>query len=394
MKHLSQSPHDPEFVQDPYPFYDRARTQGPVVFWEDYDMPCAFDAATVSALLRDRRLGRAVPDAQRVAVPEHLAPFHRIEQYSMLELEPPDHTRLRGLVLRAFTSRRVASLRPDIEAITAELLAALPRDAPFDLIPAFCTQLPVRIIARLLGVPEVMAPDLLRWSNAMVAMYQAGRNREIEDAATAAATEFSAFLTQYIEERRKKPADDLITQLIAAEQDGARLSTDELIGTCVLLLNAGHEATVHSLGNAVKCLLDHRTPTAALAPDHVAATCEELLRFTPPLHMFDRYVYEDVEVGGVTLKKGNRVGLVLGAAGRDPAICTGAHKFIPERGAKPHVAFGGGLHFCVGAPLARMEMQIALPALFEARPNLILTAPPRFSNTYHFHKLDQLMVSG
>ncbi|MEP3677002.1 cytochrome P450 [Sulfitobacter sp.] len=393
MKHLSQSPHDPAFIQNPYPFYDRARAAGPIVFWEDYGMPAAFDAGTVQALLRDRRLGRAVPEAARKPVPDHMVPFHAVEQHSMLELEPPDHTRLRGLVLRAFTSRRIASLKPDIEAVTAELLTSLPRNAPFDLIPRFCALLPVRIIARLLGVPEAMSPDLLRWSSAMVAVYQAGRNRAIEEAASQAAQEFADFLTAYIEERRQRPADDLITQLIAAEQDGTRLSTAELIGTCVLLLNAGHEATVHSLGNAVACLLDHKTPMAMLMPDKIAGTCEELLRYTPPLHMFDRYVYEDVTLGDVTLPEGGRIGLVLAAAGRDPAVFSDPHRFAPERSPHPHAAFGGGLHFCVGAPLARMEMQIALPALFDALPDLRLAATPQFADSYHFHKLDKLSVT-
>ncbi|RKE94052.1 cytochrome P450 [Sulfitobacter guttiformis] len=389
---LSQSPHDPAFVQNPYPFYDRARASGPVVFWEDYGMPAAFDAATVAALLRDKRLGRAVPHDQRRPVPAHLEPFHAVEQFSMLELEPPDHTRLRGLVLRAFTSRRIKALQPDIAEITDDLLGQLPRDTPFDLIPTFCTQLPVRIIARLLGVPEAMAPDLLRWSSDMVAMYQAGRSRQIEEAAATAATEFAEFLTAYIDERRNTPANDLITELISAEQSGTRLSTPELISTCVLLLNAGHEATVHSLGNAVKCLLEHATPQAALDPAHIAPTCEELLRFTPPLHMFDRHVYEDVDLGDITLKQGSRVGLVLAAAGRDPALYVDADQFRPERPVKPHAAFGGGVHFCVGAPLARMEMQIALPALFKHFPKLALGDSPSFSDSYHFHKLDKLLV--
>jgi len=392
MKRLSQSPLDPEFVQDPYPFYDRARAAGPVVFWEDYAMPCAFDAATVHALLRDRRLGRAVPPDQHKPVPPHLAPFDAVERHSLLEIEPPDHTRLRGMVLRAFTSGRVKSLVPDISEITRELLKDLPRARTFDLIPAFCTQLPVRIIARLLGVPEAMAPELLRWSGDMVAMYQAGRTRATEEAAATAAGEFAAFLTDYIAQRRQAPADDLITRLIAAEQDGERLSTAELISTCVLLLNAGHEATVHSLGNAVRCLIEHCTQMDALAPAQIAATCEELLRYTPPLHMFDRYVYEDVDLHDMVLRAGSRVGLVLAAAGRDPVVFDAADQFRPERAAKPHAAFGGGLHFCVGAPLARMEMQIALPALFAAMPRLQIAEPPVFANTYHFHKLDRLMV--
>ncbi len=391
MFHLDQSPLDPAFVQNPYPVYARARSAGPVVWWEDYKMLAAFDAATVQALLRDRRLGRAKPPHLQHPAEPHLRVWAGVEATSMLDMEPPDHTRLRGLVLRAFTSRRIAALRPEIETITQDLLAALP-ETPFDLIPAFCTQLPVRIIARLLGVPEEMSDDLLAWSNAMVAMYQAGRTRSTEDAAEAASVAFTGFLHDYITQRRRDPRDDLITELIAAEADGQRLSTEELIGTCILLLNAGHEATVHSLGNAVKCLLEHRTPATALAPDHIASTVEELLRHDPPLHMFTRFAYEDIDLCGVTLRKDREIALILGAAGRDPALYDQPDIFDPGRPAKPHAAFGGGLHFCVGAPLARLEMQIALPALFAFLPDMRLAAPPRYANTYHFHKLDHLMI--
>ncbi len=391
MKTLNLSPLDSQFIQDPYSAYTDARRDGPVLFWQDYGMLAAFDAATVNALLRNRKLGREAPPDARVPYPERMADWAAVEAHSMLELEPPRHTRLRGLVLRAFTSRRIAALRPDIEEITAELLATLP-DEPFDLIPAFCTQLPVRIIARLLGVPEDMWPELLRWSNTMVAMYQANRSREIEDAANQASRDFTTFLRGYIDQRRNDPRDDLITHLIAAEEDGEKLNTDELIGTCILLLNAGHEATVHSLGNAVKCLLEHDTDPALLGPDHVAATVEELLRFDPPLHMFTRYAYEDIALGDITLKKGDEIALMLGAAGRDPAVFEGPDTFDPQRPAKPHAAFGGGLHFCVGAPLARLELQIALPALFAHIPGMKLCEAPRYADAYHFHKLDRLVI--
>lgn len=391
MKTLNLSPLDPAFVQDPYTAYAKARADGPVLYWEDYGMLAAFDAATVQALLRDRRLGREVPPDQRTPVPSHMQDFYRVEAQSMLELEPPVHTRLRGLVLRAFTSRRIAGLGPEIEAIAAELLDALP-DGPIDLIPTFCTQIPVRIIARLLGVPEDMWPDLLRWSNAMVAVYQAGRTRAVEDAANAAAADFSAFLRGYVDQRRSDPRDDLITQLIAAEEDGERLSTDALIGTCILLLNAGHEATVHALGNGVACLLTHETPPDALAPDRIGATVEEILRYDPPLHVFERFAYEDIDLDGVTLARGRKIALVLGAAGRDPAVWDSPDSFDPNRPAKAHAAFGGGLHFCVGAPLARLELQIALKALFDHAPNLRLTEELQYANTYHFHKLERLMV--
>ena len=391
MHHLSLSPLDPAFVQNPYAAYAKARANGPVVFWEEYNMLAAFDAATVQALLRDRRLGREKPAASQHPIPDHLSAWAALEATSMLDMEPPRHTRLRSLVLRAFTSRRIASLTPDIEAVTADLLGKLPQD-PFDLIPAFCTQLPVRIIARLLGVPEDMSNDLLAWSNAMVAMYQAGRTRDIEEAANRASIDFTTFLRGYVEQRRNDPRDDLITQLIAAEEDGEKLSTEELIGTCVLLLNAGHEATVHSLGNAVKCLLEHDTPLSALAPDSIAATVEELLRYDPPLHMFTRFAYEDIQLGNITLPKDAEIALVLGAAGRDPALWDTPDNFNPNRLAKPHTAFGGGLHFCVGAPLARLELQIALPALFAHMPQMKIATPPRYAMSYHFHKLDQLII--
>ncbi len=239
----------------------------------------------MNAIFRDRRFGREAPPEKAPPIPDHLRPFYAVEAHSMLELEPPRHTRLRSLVLRAFTSRRIAALQPDIEGLAQELAAGFP-DGPFDLLAAFAQPLPVRIIARLLGVPEEMAPDLLRWSNAMVGMYMAGRTRAMEDRAVAATEAFVAFLRGYVEDRRKRPADDLITHLIAAEEAGEKLTTDELITTCILLLNAGHEATVHTIGNGVKALLDHATPPAALAPDRVEATVEEILRFDPALHLF------------------------------------------------------------------------------------------------------------
>ena len=392
MHTLNQSPTDPAFVQDPYAFYTKARRDTPVAYWKDYGMLAAFDHATVHALLRDKRLGREVPADLRKPVPDHLQAFDAVEQYSMLEKEGHTHSRLRGLVLRAFTSRRIANLNDDVVEICNDLIAQFPK-GEFDLIPAYCTQLPVRVIARLLGVPEEHGDDLLRWSNAMVSMYQANRSREIEDAANAAASEFSAFLSDYIETRRDDPRDDLITNLIAAEEDGVKLSTDELIGTCVLLLNAGHEATVHSMGNAIKTLLEHNTPRSALAIDNIAGTAEELLRYDPPLHMFTRYAYEDIEVCGVPLKKGDEVALVLGSAGRCEKVWESADQFAPSKNSKSHLAFGGGLHFCVGAPLARLEMQIGLKMLFDACPNLKLAQTPVYADSYHFHKLEQLMVS-
>lgn len=389
MQTLSQSPTDPAFVQDPYPFYERARALGPFFRWEDYNLTCTGNVAAVNAIFRDRRFGRE--PIEPPVIPPHLAPFYAVEAHSMLELEPPRHTRLRNLVLRAFTSRRIAGLAPDITELAEELIGAFPA-GDFDLLQAFAQPLPVRIIARLLGVPEEMAPDLLRWSNAMVGMYMAGRTRGVEDRAVAATEAFVTFLRGYIDQRRARPADDLITQLIAAEMEGERLSTDELISTCILLLNAGHEATVHTIGNGVKALLETATPPAALAPEAVEATVEEILRFDPALHMFTRWAYEDVEVMGHTFRRGDQVGLLLAMANRDPGVWDNPARFDPTRPPKPLATFGAGLHFCVGAPLARLELQIALPILFRRCPGLTLAEPPRYADVFHFHGLRHLIV--
>jgi len=391
MQTLSQSPTDPAFVQNPYPFYDRARATGPFFHWQDYGLTCTPSAAAVNAILRDRRFGREAPPECAPPIPDHLRPFYAVEAHSMLELEPPRHTRLRSLVLRAFTSRRIAALAPEITALSAELADALP-DGEFDLLPEFAQKLPVIIIARLLGVPEEMGPDLLRWSNAMVGMYMAGRTREMEDRAVRATEDFVAFMRGYVDARRNDPRDDLITSLIAAEMDGDRLTTDELITTCILLLNAGHEATVHSIGNGVKTLLETATPPAALSPDRIEATVEELLRYDPPLHLFTRWAYEEVEVMGHTFRRGEQVGLLLAAANRDPAAWERPDLFNPQRTERPNLSFGAGLHFCVGAPLARLELQIALPILFQKLPNLRMAAPPAYADAYHFHGLKALRL--
>ena len=388
MKTLHQSPTDPAFVQNPYPFYETARAAGPFFHWADYNLVCTGNAAAVNAIFRDRSFGRADPPEFAPKIPDHLAPFYAFEAHSMLQLEPPSHTRLRGLVLRAFTSRRINALAPEITALGHQLIDAFPT-GEFDLLPHFAQKLPVIIIARLLGVPESMATDLLRWSNAMVSMYMAKRTRAIEDAAVTATQEFASFMRSYVNARRQDPRDDLITHLIAAEEEGEKLTTDELIATCILLLNAGHEATVHTIGNGVKAMLENRAQAAIAQPE---ALTEEILRHDPALHMFTRWVYEDVEVMGHTFKRGDQVALLLAAANRDPQVFEDPARFNPARPLHPHASFGAGLHFCVGAPLARLELQIALPILFQRLPNLRLAAPPEYADVYHFHGLKSLML--
>jgi cytochrome P450 len=386
MRRVSQPPTDPPFVQDPYPFYDRARRLGALVRWDDYDMPVATTYAAVDRLLRDRRLGRAHPAPP--PVPPHLEAFQAIEAHSMLELEPPRHTRLRRLVLSAFTSRRIAALAPAIEATCDDLIDRFPAGR-FDLLEAYARPLPVVVIARLIGVPPDDADRLLAWSGTMVAMYQARRDRAVENAADAAAGAFSDYLRGHIAAKSRAPADDLLSAL-AAEAGGDRLSEEELLSTVVLLLNAGHEATVHTLGNAVRAILLHGAQAAVVAtPD---AVVEEVLRWDPPLHLFTRHVYAPVDVEGHLLRPGDEVGCLLASAGRDPAACAEAHRFDPGRPAA-HLAFGAGIHFCVGAPLARAELAIALRTLFRRRPRLALAGTPRYADLYHFHGLSRLDVT-
>ncbi|PZX18345.1 cytochrome P450 [Palleronia aestuarii] len=385
MKTFRQSPVDPGFVQDPYPAYEKARALGDIVFWEEYGMPVATTHAAVDRLLRDPRFGRERPNDRRVAPQAHLAAFHAVEDLSLLELEGERHARLRGLVLRAFTSRRIAGMEAEIAALAGDLIDGFPDD-PFDLLPAFARPLPAIVIARLLGVPDAAAPRLLDWSNAMVAMYQARRGREVEQAASDAAAEFSAYLAGVIEGRRASPGDDLISELIAARDGTGRLSQEEMIATCILLLNAGHEATVHTIGNAVLAL------HAEGSPPVTDAVIEEVLRFDPPLHLFTRWAYEESEIAGVQIPRGTQVGLLLASAGRDAQRFPAPDRFDPDRAANRHLAFGGGRHFCLGAPLARLELRVALGMLRDRLPRLKIVEVPRFAGIYHFHGLERLIV--
>ena len=389
---VSQSPTQFSFVQNPYPFYAKMRKKGGVVYWNDYKMISVFDHKTVSAILKDRRFGRENKSSAISGVPQHLRPFYDVEAHSMLELEPPRHTRLRGLVLRAFTSRRIDNFGPEIKDLCHRLIEGFNGDE-IDLLPSYASKIPVIIIARLLGVPEEMADQLLKWSNDMVMMYQARRTRALEDKAVASTEEFVTFMRRYIENRRNQPADDLITHLIAVEDDGAHLSTDEIISTCILLLNAGHEATVHTLGNGIKCLIKRGYNPSFFSLDYdTDKLVQEILRFDPPLHIFTRFAYETCQIGAFKIKEGEKVALVLGSTGRDDTLWSNPNYFDPTRPIVKNTAFGSGIHFCVGAPLARLELSIAIRALFERFPDLRLVEQPTYADIYHFRGLTSLKV--
>ena len=393
-RRVSLDPRDPDFFNDPYPAYAAIRKATPAFFWEDYGFWCFARFADVSALMRDRHFGRTINQPGLRGAKPHLAPFDALERHSMLELEPPEHTRLRNLVNRAFVSRRVERLGSQIESLAHERIDAFASRRSADLIAEFAGPIPVAVIADLLGVAREMGAQLADWSHRMVAMYQFGVTRAVEERAAEAARAFADYVRGFACTRRGDPGDDLVSQLLIAESDGGKLSEDELVATVILLLNAGHEATVQAIGNGVKIMLDQGIDAREVFASESAtlATVEELLRLDPPLHLFARYALEEVEFAGVRLRKGEKIGLLLGAANRDPVRFPNPDVFKPARTPNAHVSFGAGIHFCVGAPLARLELAVALPILFARLPGLRLTGAPRYRDAFHFHGLEALRV--
>ena len=399
-RRASADPRNPAFFQNPYAFYDAVHASNPAFFWEDYGHWCFAGFKDVSALLRDKRFGRQilhVATREELGMPEpspHRADFDLTEKYSLLTLEPPAHTRLRTLVNRAFVSRHVEQLRPRIVQLANEMIDGFAGQDSVDLIKAFAAPIPAIIIAEMIGLPAEMAPQLLNWSNRMVAMYMFGVTEAVELDANQASIDFMDYLRGVIAERRKAPREDLLTHMLTAEHAGSTLSDEEVISTTILLLNAGHEATVHTTGNGVKSVLESGLDPASLfATDaQAAATVEECLRFDAPLHMFMRYALSDIEYEGLQFKKGETIGLMLGAANRDPARFANAGSFDPFRSDGANVSFGAGIHFCIGAPLARIELQVAFGELFKRLPTLRLVEEPRYNDVYHFHGLERLLV--
>ncbi|MEM9222856.1 MAG: cytochrome P450 [Pseudomonadota bacterium] len=392
--HLSQSPTEHGFVQNPYAHYGKFRSAD-AVFWEEYGFWTFARFEDVATIFRDHRFGREilhVATREDVGLPEPtntMPAFEALEANSLLEREPPVHTRLRALVNRAFVSRRVERSREQLEDLCRSLARNLqPGD---DLLENYCTPVPITVITELLGVPSDMAPQLLDWSHKMVAVYQARRDLAVDVAAEQAADAFTRYLRDYVAHRRQAPRKDLLSALITAEEAGDKLTTDELIANVILLLNAGHEATVHALGNGIKTLVQERKHISrGIDPQLV----EELLRYDPPLHMFTRYALEDLKWNGLGLRKGEKVGLLIGAANHDPAANPDPARFDPNRHRPRHVSLGGGIHFCVGAPLARLELEVALSVLFdEVGTDLEVDVGP-YADTYHFHGLTKLRLAG
>ncbi|WP_347058889.1 cytochrome P450 [Blastococcus sp. HT6-30] len=370
----------PSFVADPYPAFARARAQAPVQWHEDLGLWLAFTHAEANAVLRDRRLGRIWADKEPG---DRFESFNLIHRNAILEMEPPNHTRLRRLITSAFARGHVERLRPWVEELAGRLAGELVERSggsePVDLLTGMAEQLPVAVIAELLGVPEADRPLLRPWSNAIVKMYEYDRTRQREDDAERAADEFVAYLRELAADRRQQPGEDLVSHLVSVrDADGDKLTEDELVTTCILLLNAGHEATVNVTGNGMLALLRHPDQLARLRADRslLPAALEELMRFDPPLQLFERTATADVEIGGVTVAEGQKIAALLGAANHDPAVFAEPEILDVTRTDNPHIAFGAGIHFCIGAPLARVELQATFGALLDRTSALELGGEP------------------
>ena len=395
---VSLDARNPAFYGDPNSVYAALHAHCPTFYWEEQKQWFFTGYDHVNALLRDRRFGRQilhVATREELGVappPDHVSHFDAAERHSLLEIEPPEHTRLRTLVNRAFVSRHVEKMTPEIEALANGLIDAFEADGKTELLSSFADIIPVTMIARMIGIPEDMGPQLLKWSHAYVGMYMFKRTREDELAADIAAKDFADYVRSVIAQRRAEPKDDLLSHMIHTEHKGQYLTDEELISTTIVLLNAGHEATVHQIGNSVRVILESGQDPAVLFQDEKSTerTVEETLRIGAPVHIFQRWALEIVEIDGITFNRGDKVSLILAAANLDPKKFTDPFTFKPDRAEAPNLSFGAGIHFCIGAPLARLELNIVLPLLFKRLPGIRIAQKPQVKDVYHFHGLERL----
>ncbi|MFI1927578.1 cytochrome P450 [Streptomyces sp. NPDC020377] len=398
---LSFDPWDPAFVADPYPAYAELRERGRVIYYEPTDQWLVPRHADVSALLRERRLGRTYQhrftheDFGRTAPPVEQEPFHTLNDHGMLDLEPPDHTRIRRLVSKAFTPRTVERLKPYVRRLAGELVDRLVAAGGGDLLSDVAEPLPVAVIAEMLGIPEADRAPLRPWSADICGMYELSPSKETAAKAVRASVEFSGYLLELIAARRKEPGDDLISGLIAAHDEGDRLTEQEMISTAVLLLNAGHEATVNATVNGWWALFRNPEQLAALRADHslVPSAVEELMRYDTPLQLFERWVLDDIEIDGTTVPRGAEIAMLFGSANHDPAVFADPDRLDLDRPENPHISFSAGIHYCIGAPLARIELAASMTALLERAPTLALAAEPRRKPNFVIRGLEGLSVT-
>jgi len=363
-----------EFNADPYPHYHRLRSEDPVHFVDVPGMWLLSRYTDVVTALLDRRLSAerfqlSLPEMQASALISSLSRM-------MLLRDPPHHTRLRSLASKAFTPRTVEQLRPRIHRIVDELIDAIAAIGGMDLIRDIAEPLPVVVIAELMGLPAGDRAQLKRWSDALVTVADGSLALAGFAAAEQSAAEFKEYLARIFAQRRIEPQDDLISALLAAREHDDRLDDDELFASCVLLLIAGHETTTNLIGNGIVTLLRHPEELARLRddPSLIRSAVEELLRFESPVQLTSRVAAVDHDIDGRTIRKGQEVCLLLAAANRDPAQFVDPDRLDLGRADNEHLAFGHGLHFCLGAALARLEGQIAIQAVLRRLPGLRLAS--------------------
>ncbi len=350
---------DPDVVEDPYPHLAAVRTVAPVAWHSGLGTWVATSHAACSQVLRERALGRVF----RARGPHvDWETFNWLHADSILDSEPPKHTRLRRLVQSAFSRGHVARLRPRVAELAEALLDGcverLAGTGSFDVLAHYAEPLPVLVIADLLGWPEPDRHLLRPWSQAIVKMYEVSCSPTDEAAARTASREFAAYVETLAAQRRARPGDDLLTDLVSVRDGSDRLSTRELVATVVLLLNAGHEASVNGFGNGLASFI-----ASGRDASQPALLVEEMLRHDSPLHLFERTATSDIVIGGVSVRTGERIAALLGAANRDPSVFAAPDEFLPAREPNPHLAFGAGIHFCIGAPLARLELETSVSAM-------------------------------
>jgi cytochrome P450 len=382
---------DSAFLDDPYPAFAELRASGEVHHHAGLGMGVAVSHAACSAVLRHRGLGRIWTDARP---PERFVSFNLLHRNSLLENEPPVHTRLRRSISWAFGRGHVERLRPRIAEIASgmvdALAVAIADNGEGDLLAHLAQPLPVAVIAGLLGVPEADGPQLVGWSNAIVKMYEYGPSEHARDTAESAAAEFVAYLRDLVTRRSARPGEDIVSDLLLSE-----LAPDEVVATAVLLLMAGHEAGVNVIGNGMHALLGHPDQWGRLVaqPSLVDNAVDELIRFDAPLQLFARTAVEDVEIGGFRVAKGEKIAALLGAAARDPLVFANPDVLDVSRAAGAHLGLGAGIHYCVGAPLARIEIAAAVGALAVKLPGLCPSRAPRRRPEFVIRGLRDLPVT-
>ena len=388
---------NPTFVADPYEQLKELREFGKPVWHEGMQIFLAARHSDANDVFRNKSLGRIFTDKK----PDfEWETFNWLHSDSILDSEPPKHTRLRSLVAKAFNRNKIEGMRPAVERITQQLLDVIDEKVKsgetFDLIADYAEPLPVKIIADLLGFPESEEHLLRPWSQSIVKMYEVNPSEQYQMDAKKAAAEFAEYVRSLAEHRKKNPGQDLITDLAMVEENGEELNSHELVATCVLLLNAGHEASVNAFGNGMVAALERPDQAELLRENSRAITdtaLEEFMRFDAPLHLFERTATIDTELGGVKIEKGQKIAALIGSANRDSSVFEKADEMDLTRDPNPHIGFGAGIHFCLGAPLARLEMSVSLPALWEKYPNMQLAGAPVRRPTFVLRGYESVSIS-